>query len=304
MMLKQIKNRLSKWKWKERKVIRGMKNRDKTFYVIRRNSKSVGLFSYVLTALGHMKTAEERGYIPVVDMKNYITPYLDKEHPLNVWEYYFEQPAGYDLKAIGGSRNIVLASGEVPESFPDFPMLESEEEVLMWRKLFHKYVRLNKETEQYISDIQEKLFKNERILGVLCRGTDYQATKPKGHPIQPEAEQVITKVQSMMEEKNCTKVYLATEDQKILQSFREAFGEKLIFPDVQMRPYNEGELITEIEMERKDDRRLKGLEYLTQIALLSRCCCLISGRCGGCYGALLMSEGYEEECIWDLGLYQ
>ena len=78
MMLKQIKNRLSKWKWQERKVIRGMKNRDKTFYVIRRNSKSVGLFSYVLTALGHMKTAEERGYIPVVDMKNYITPYLDE----------------------------------------------------------------------------------------------------------------------------------------------------------------------------------------------------------------------------------
>ena len=302
-MLKQIKNRLSKWKWEERKVVWGMENKDKTFYVIRRNSKSVGLFSYVLTALGHMKTAEERGYIPVVDMKNYVTPYLNKEHPMNVWEYYFEQPAGYGLDSISRSRNVVFSSGEVPESFPDYPMLESREEVLMWRSLFHKYIRLNKETEEYIDSVQEKLFKEERILGVLCRGTDYQATKPKGHPIQPEVEQVIIKVATMMEERNCTKVYLATEVRKILQRFRDTFGDKLIFPDVELRPYNDGELITEIELKRKDDKRLKGLEYLTQIALLSRCCCLISGKCGGCYGALLMSEGYEEEFIWNLGLY-
>lgn len=302
-MLSIIKNQLSRWKWKERKVMKGFQNKDKTFYVIRRNSKSVGLFSYVLTALGHMKEAEEKGYIPVIDMKNYVSPYLDAEQPENVWEYYFEQPAGFCLEDINKSRNVVLSSGDLPNCFPDFTMLSSVDEVLMWRKMFHQYVRLNEKTRKHIEDVRKELFREERILGVLCRGTDYRETKPKGHPVQPDVAMVIEKVKQALEEHHCSKVYLATEDKEILKVFRETFGKMLLFPDIEMRPYDKTKLITEIEVEREDDRRQKGLEYLTQIALLAKCCCFIGSRCGGCYGALLMSDGYEWEYIWDLGLY-
>lgn len=302
-MFNKVKSRLSKWKWKERKIRRGFRHKDKIFYVVRRNSKTVGLFSYVLTALGHIKMAEEKGYISVIDMKNNISPYLDIENPKNVWEYYFEQPAGYSLDDIDRSRNIILGSGDLPKIFPDYTMLGSLGEVKVWRDLFHKYIRLNEKMKERVAFAEKELFKGERILGVLCRGTDYKETKPKGHPVQPEAEMVIEKAAMAMKEHNCSKIYLATEDREILQKFREEFGDRLLFPKVEMRPYDKKKLITEIEVERENDRRLKGEEYLIQIALLSKCNCFIGSRCGGCYGALLMSDGYEWEYIWDLGLY-
>ena len=58
-------------------------------------------------------------------------------------------------------------------------------------------------------------------------------------------------------------------------------------------------LITE-----KNDKYLKGREYLINILLLAKCNCLVAGSVGGTYGALLLSEGYEYQFVFDLGFYQ
>ena len=296
-------NYMSRIKWASRTITLGMKNRDKTFMIIRRNSKTVGLFSYVLTNLGYIKNAVDNGYIPVIDMKNYESPYRDIHSKCNVWEYYFEQPMNYNLDDVKHSYKVMLTSGEIPESFPGLELLKSEEEIVKWREIYHKYIRLNRNTQIYVNDIKESLIGEYRVLGVLCRGTDYRSLKPKLHPVQPDVDVVIADTKAAMEKWNCEKVYLATEDIEILQKFKNVFKEKLIFPDFSLRQYNETQLISTIEIDRKDDRRLKGLEYLTQIALLAQCNCFIGSGCGGTYAALLMSNGFEHYRLYDLGVY-
>lgn len=298
-----IKDALSKWKWSERRVCRGIGKRDKTFFVIRRNNKTVGLFSYVLTVVGYLKIAEEKGYIPVVDMQNYLSPYLCRKGSHNVWEYYFQQPGNYSLKDIKYSKNIILSSGDVPPQMPGLQMFSDEKELLEWRALYQKYICLNEETEAYVSNLKKQLWGEEKVLGVLCRGTDYRDLKPNKHPIQPEVKDVIDMARTAMAKTGCKKIYLATEDKLILEQFKKTFGNSLIFPDINLRPYKKNELISMIEMERKDDKRLKGLEYLAQIELLARCDCFIGSGCGGSYAALLMTSGFEWQYLWDLGVY-
>ena len=45
----------------------------------------------------------------------------------------------------------------------------------------------------------KKMFvETDRVLGVLCRGTDYTSRKPKNHPIQPSIDMVVDKIDSML----------------------------------------------------------------------------------------------------------
>ena len=75
---------------------------------------------------------------------------------------------------------------------------------------------------------QEFPFEEKKILGVLCRGTDYMTLRPHNHPVQPSADIVINKAKAIMREFRCDYCYLATEDESILSAFRKAFGDHLL----------------------------------------------------------------------------
>ncbi len=106
--IKFINEPYTKWKWRQRKVSYGKENQDKTFFVIRRASCKVGLFSHVMTNMGLLDDAVRKGYIPVIDMQNTDNTYLEPGQVgnVNAWEFYFRQPAGYGLEDIAHSKNI------------------------------------------------------------------------------------------------------------------------------------------------------------------------------------------------------
>ena len=66
------------------------------------------------------------------------------------------------------------------------------------------------------------------MLGILARGTDYVAARPKGHPIQPEPCQIIAKAEEILEKYSCDGIYLATEDQDIYERLQEAFAKECV----------------------------------------------------------------------------
>jgi hypothetical protein len=72
------------------------------YFVIRRNEKHLGLFSYVITNCGNTFLALRKGKIPVIDMCSYKNPYLpeSKVGIINAWEQYFEQPYNVGLNDI------------------------------------------------------------------------------------------------------------------------------------------------------------------------------------------------------------
>ncbi len=73
-----LKNKELKY-WEERIKHFGWKNRNKTFYVIRRRDAYCGIFSIYMTTLARIDEALKNGFIPVVDMQNSFNIYLNKK---------------------------------------------------------------------------------------------------------------------------------------------------------------------------------------------------------------------------------
>lgn len=295
----------TRWKWRQRKVSYGSEYPDLTFFVIRRAYCKVGLFSYVMTGMGLVDYAVKMGYIPVIDLQNGRNTYLDdaKIGKENAWEYYFKQPCGYSLKDIDKAQNVILSSGLITEEndYPDFRITENEELFTRWHEVFQKYFHVSDEIMEEFQELRQRYLGKQKVLGILARGTDYVASKPKGHPVQPSVEQMIQKAEEVMEAYSCEKIYLATEDADIYAGLKAHFGELLVAPDTDRYTTGEDQNINDLRA--NQDKFVKGKEYLLSMMLLAECSCLVAGNVGGTHGALLMSKGYEYRYIFNLGNY-
>ena len=281
------------------------------YFVIRRKG-DLGLFSYVITTLGQIDWALNHRFVPVVDMMSYPNTYLgtDLVGTKNAWEYFFEQPLGIGLSDIEGSIRCIY-SGDVPTERPNDGincLTPSTKEYSYWKNCANRYLRLSKEAQAYVTAAYQDIFSSVRgkTLGILCRGTDYTVLKPYGHPVQPTVDTVIRKAKELLSLNGYSKIFLATEDESIYQTFCQEFGD-LIFT------YQKNRFIYNFHTKQKlskllpDDSTVKknnGMEYLATIYLLSKCDAFIAGRTSGTVGVMLMTNGFEYQHIWDLGLYQ
>ena len=306
---RERKKRQEELYWEEHTEERGKENPDKTFYIIRRRDLYCGLFSLFITNLQRIDDAIRQGCIPVIDMQNDFNIYLseDKIGKENAWEYYFKQPMGYSLDDIRHSRNVIIGSGKVPQMFPylDIEFLTGKSgELEYWRQQVRKYINLSEEAVCELDKAYNRLFVNAgKILGVVCRGTDYVRGKPKNHPIQPTPEQMIIKVKEIKKEYGCQKIFLATEDAQIYEMFVQHFGDDLITNRASYIQY-QGNAIGKEEYIEYGSAKESGMEYLITTMLLAKCDCLCAGCVSATVGALLLTEGYEYTYLFDLGIYQ
>ncbi|GHS92544.1 hypothetical protein FACS1894174_03580 [Bacteroidia bacterium] len=300
-----------KTKKREKLISCGPENSDKTFYIVGVVDIRGGLFWLVLWNLNRIAYALEKGWIPVVDWQNYPNQYLENTslHKENAWEYYFEQPCGYDLNAISHSKNIIrgLERLEIDGLVFDNYLEINDEYFPYFKKVFKQYLRFNETTRNYIENEYRMILQDKgKVLGVLCRGTDYTLKKPAGHPIQPTPEKVIKKAWEVMSNQNLDYIYLATEDQGIYELFRKKFGEKLITNKqdrFSKQDLKQVQYLYQIKRDRERDKYFLGLEYLSSLYLLSKCNSFIGGRTRGTIGVLLMTDGFEYQYIWNLGIF-
>lgn len=292
----------------EEKRMYGLKNLSQTIYIIRRPSKTVGLLSYVITILGHVQKAVDMGYKVVIDMKNYENMYQQNKKD-NAWEYFFEQPCNISLNDAYRSKNVILAADIILEERPndtnDFYYDEHNRK--SWHLLCKEYIRVNPNVNQYVDEIKAELFDdfdNQKVLGVLCRGTDYTSLKPKFHPIQPSAKQLIQRIRELKELYCIDKIFLVTEDENILEEFKCEFASEVLkFLDTKRFNGSEQEYLINTMNREKVNTKQQGIDYLAQILLLSKCNYFIGGRTSGSVGVALFTEGFEYEEYFDLGRY-
>lgn len=227
----------------------------------------------------------------------------------NIWEQFFEQPYPEWEKGISDKNTVILEKKEVM-IFPGFQEIFSEARVAVWKSLYHSFVRFCPSAKEYIdSEVAQLLGRQEkRVLGVLCRGTDYTQLKPTGHPVQPDLEEIMDRAQQKMEELSCDFIYLATEEGRIDRMFRERFPDKVL---VNRRVYYDEIFqkehltwIKDVHFDRENDDYWKGVEYLSSLVILSKCNALVAGNCGGSLAAVFMNGGaYEDAFIYDMGMY-
>lgn len=295
-----------KLKWREyRRPSLGRLNPDKNIYVIRRNASTVGLFSYFITTVGGIAYAEKNGMTPVVDMKNYPNTYLLPEEvgKKNAWELFFMQPGGISLEDALKSKSVVIGRGEPTYPFPygRSTFFKNENGILdYWRQICKKYIVLNNDVIQQVEK-EKEIFKGKKVLGVMCRGTDYTSMKPKSHPIQPTVQMVIKKVDRVIEDKNFDAIYLVTEDQKIVEAFQGIYNEKLILSKQQTIDYKDKVYVCEYF---KHNPARQGMDYLTAMLLLKECDGLVTGITSGSIGIMCLADKFEYLYVFDLGVYE
>lgn len=255
--------------------------------------------------LGNIIYILEKGNIPFIDVRS------TTDNSINIWEWFFEQPFGLSSKKIIHSSSYTEDCDIKQSPFkPDFNSIYDEEELKIWSKVYSDFVVFNKQTKSYIFNEYNYLIKKDmRVLGVLCRGTDYITLKPKWHPIQPTVEMVIELAHKKMKEFNLDYIYLATDEKAIEEKFQKEFPGKILinkrtYYDEQYYNNEDITLIGQVKFNRENDDYYKGLEYLSSLYILSKCNALIGGNCGGSCAALYMNNGkYEDWDIFNLGLY-
>lgn len=296
--------------WHEQEICFGTQNPDKTFYIIRRDSKKAGLFSMYTYVLGHIKYAMKKGWIPIIDMQNYRNTHMNPKQKgkENSWEYYFKQPEDITLDEVYKSAHVVMSTKKIREDMPNISMdfMGNEKVIEEWRKLANRYIPINETVKTMIDEECGKLFGGsvpEDTLGVLLRGTDYVALKPRNHPIQPTIDEAIPEIKRLMQEFNCNKIYLATEDISLLEGIKNEFGNALYYSDVLRYDHNVSGYLSEVKRERDDDHYLKGIDYLIPIGILARCKYFFAGRTSGSVGVLLLNNSLQKSIFWDKGCY-
>ena len=292
----------------------GELNRDKTVCIIRPNTEIFGLFGIFQIIIIRIREAIEKGWHPVVDLKEYKTIYHNDCNvgKINVWEYFFRQPQEIDLDQAMSSKNVVIIEGNNLVTNPQYTYgkVVFNQEV---RKIYHdisqKYVKLNEATLNILDAHYEKVFTTkirpkDKVLGVAYRGTDYQKNKPAFHSIQPSLEQEIEQVKKFMKEWKMEYIYISTEDEIAMEKFKQEFGDKILCFERNRYTLEENRnFIYEYQLPVENSEYIRGLEYLIDIELLSKCNAIIGGQAGGTLGSLIIKGKFDYEYIYDLGTW-
>ncbi len=299
----------------ERKVSYGSDNKDKKFYVIGVYYRTAGLFAIFKSILGHIGYAIDKNYIPVVDMFNFENQFLNIENGniKNPWEFFFKQPCNYSLNDIKHSKNIILSkqvSRPNKKYRTKLNLLDKDQsaKLMYFRGVYNKYIEFSPDIKSKMErDYKNIIGPNKKVLGVLCRGTDYILKKPSGHPIQPEPTVVLKKAKEVFKSRDLKHVFLATEDKLILDLFLNEFGEKLLYINQKRfdsEELNDVQYICKVKNNTISDRYSMAVEYLSAINILSKCNCFIGGRTAGTFGVYIFTKGFDYDYTWDLGYYQ
>lgn len=283
------------------------------YLIIKRECKNapLGLFAFYITNIAWIDYALRNDYIPVIDMKNYENTFHRKDEvgKINTWEYYFKQPCGVSLDEALSSKNVRYVWNDIPEFHPNesLDFLYNQTIVDYYRNIASKYLLFNDDIQEYLDEmrirfINDNVLKGQRVLGVLARGTDYTKLKPYFHPIQPSVDEIIAKVNLYRKKYDCSKIYVATEDAKILEKLRQEYGNDLLFTN-QKRIYDTDTYLNYNNEFTQRTPMERGLDNLLSIYLLSLCNGIVAGRTSGTVGAFIMQKGFEFKYVFSIGRY-
>lgn len=266
------------------------------YFVLYREVDDVGIGSQLFVGIHQIKYAYDKGYIPIIHRH-----LIGTDDLYNQWEEVFEPINGVGLKNVYRNINTVFCLKKTSPYgiWEDFWKLRNNR-LEPYKKLMKDNVILKKDLQEEINSEWKRMFdKNDKVVGVLMRGTDYNESVAFGHPIQPSVEQMMKKIKKV---KNWTKIFIATEDQDILNAMIGIFGEKLYYIP-QQRMVRDGNKTINREIREQGIDKAKLLrDYVKAIYILGKCDMLIVGNTSASSILPLIGE-YEYKYRFNLGTY-
>lgn len=262
----------------------GSQNRDKIIYYICEEDGNLGFFAMYRHWLEYLYLADICGYALVINAGGAFA-YAEEtcvHGTSNPFEYYFVQPSGVDIKQAEKSAKVITSdplhrlmvelvyTGKFADYYytPDY--------LKAMGGIVKKYIRFNDTTWKYICSGLKKLkIENSKVLGIHVRGTDFRSGF-NNHPVNLSAEDCYPVIDILMVEKNYHKIFVATDDKRILGQFVERYGEKMCCYEDVFRNDRNKSVAFEKSGRKKHKYRL-GLEVLRDMYTLAMCDGLVAG---------------------------
>lgn len=301
----------------------GKLNSDKTFYVLRCDHENWGLYNICFDFMLQCEWAKKKGFIPIVDLKNYRPALLDDENGNrddNLWDKMFLQPAeGIPLNEVYRSRNVLLGwkNGLFYKTLTEAPdwndIATVKNGVKRWGKLFNEYIKLCPVLQEQVDLFCKEHFIHKNVLGVSIReGYRYAAMIKESvineHPAMLAPEDSIDLVKQYMDKWNYEYIFVICDDEECVQKFKSAFGSKCIKYD---RPrsvfFKNGKPVLDKTVVHAKYQSFyeRNRDYLIEVELLARCDSIWGGLSSGTEAALFRNNGkYRYVEIYDRGKYE
>lgn len=284
-------------------------------YFIEEDNGDLGFCAMYRAWLEYIYLADVCGMIPVIWAGNHFAYREDKRinGTKNAFEYYFSQPASIGVREAVRKRNV-LRSRVFHREMVEIVFTGkcahygyTKRYMLEMARIVRKYISFNERTQQYVAAGIEKLgIEDTKVLGVHIRGTDFRA-KYDNHPIYVTEEDCFREVNKIMREKGYEKIFVATDDARILKNFEAEYGNKMCFYEDVERS-NKNRSVAFSKSNRKQHKYLLGLEVIRDMYTLSKCTGLVAGVSQVAICAqihkLARRQRYEDIKIIDKGIYQ
>lgn len=275
----------------------GEENRGEIIYCINELGRGCGFFAEFRTLLCYLIFAEEMGFVPNVFWGNHHL-YYDKDiaYTDNVFEYYFEPIKVEDFRQ---SLNVCFSSVlqyhyvEKEYGVNGYSTSEDFEEKLV--QMIKKYIHIRPELICDFEIEMNQVLCRGNVLGIHHRGTDYKKGY-REHPKGMQIEQGIAQAKKILQEYRLDNIFLATDDEEILDAYKVAFGEMVhYYPDVKRG-------LTDVSVAFSQENRechhyTLGREVLRDVYTLSKCTCLLSGKSQVSYCANLLNRCGENRYL-------
>lgn len=285
---------------------------NKKFAILIYKCKTCGLFSFYIHYLGCIKIFINKGYIPIIDLTSYPNVFNKFNYNYsnkNPWEFYFNQPYGYTLenvKKYAINKKKFICKPNHSDKPDKYSIYINKYLIYFWHNYANKYIPIQKEIINEAKIIRKKLYKGlYNVLGVLMRGTDYIAMKPKNHCIPPKIETMIEDIKDMDKKYNYDWIFVTTEDDIIRKKLINAFFNKVKYLKSKILfkyNYKKKNFIVFNENIKINYNYMKF--YLINIIILSQSKDIICARTCGSEAAFILSNGFRNNKVYFLGEYK
>lgn len=248
------------------------------------------------------------GYIPIIDLASFpnILNNFQTSFKINPWEAFFDQPFNFKLKDVLNNAKKIkydeCSNNGYKKGEPFFSILSNDIIRLYYHNLVNQYIPIKKEILTEANKKYKLLFKNSNnILGILIRGTDYIGRKH--HAISPTPEKVFKDISKLKNKYDW--MFITTEDDIIREKFINKFGKKLKYIKYKTNinyDYTKKPLLGFNKNIRGNFSFMR--IYLINIIILSKCIDIIASRTAGTIIAFVLSKGFRNKIIYNLGEYK
>ena len=282
-----------------------------TVYSIQETGNGIGFFAELGMTLIKLYFADERGFVPHVcwgDRYVYYEPDGIRGEK-NAFLHYFRPVS--EVVSIEHAAHVVCQAPwhceQVKALYSAISYDVSQAYIDAMADMLRKYIDYNDETKKYLKEEYDRLLGGRKTLAVHYRVTDFNKGY-NNHPVPVQVEQEIQKVGELIRGNGYEQIFLATDENAVVERFRREFGDAVKVYEDTYRDDGSGESIAFSKSDRENHHYKLGLEVLRDQYTLTNCTGIVCGYSNITFIARVMrrawfDQNWEDYCLIDNGLF-